>query len=282
MYHGPDAARGTVRPPGDVRRPAEGARHPGRRDRGRGASCLAQAGAAARPRRGGRWRLARPTVRPRPRRPGRLVDPLRARTPSRPNVLVPDWAGWRRSRMPRLPDTAYFPLAPDWICEIISPSTASLDRVKKLAIYAREGVAHAWLVDPIARTLEVLRLETRPVDDPRDARRERDRARRAVRRHRHRAGVALGGRLAARPYRSGASRSWRRDSADGPDALGQRIGSRRPREPRRASRASSPRAPVASTASPPARVVRLNSKPSRARPRTTSRSSSAPACVAQK
>jgi hypothetical protein len=75
------------------------------------------------------------------------------------NVLVPDWAGWRRSRLPRVPDTAYFALAPDWICEIISPSTASLDRVKKLAIYAREGVAHAWLVDPIARTLEVLRLE---------------------------------------------------------------------------------------------------------------------------
>jgi hypothetical protein len=75
------------------------------------------------------------------------------------NVLVPDWAGWRRSRLPRLPATAYFPLAPDWICEIISPSTASLDRVKKLTIYARDGVAHAWLVDPIARTLEVLRLE---------------------------------------------------------------------------------------------------------------------------
>jgi Uma2 family endonuclease len=75
------------------------------------------------------------------------------------NVLVPDWAGWRRSRMPRLPETAYFPLAPDWICEIVSPGTASLDRVKKLAIYAREGGAHAWLIDPIARTLEVLRLE---------------------------------------------------------------------------------------------------------------------------
>ena len=75
------------------------------------------------------------------------------------NVLVPDWAGWRRSRMPRLPGTAYFPLAPDWVCEIISPSTAALDPVKKLSIYARESVAHAWLVDPIARTLEVLRLE---------------------------------------------------------------------------------------------------------------------------
>ncbi len=62
--------------------------------------------------------------------------------------------------MPRLPDTAYFPLAPDWVCEILSPSTASLDRVKKLAIYAREAVAHAWLIDPEARTLEVLRLES--------------------------------------------------------------------------------------------------------------------------
>jgi len=75
------------------------------------------------------------------------------------DVLVPDLAGWRRARMPRLPDTAYFPLAPDWVCEILSPSTASLDRVKKLTIYAREQVAHAWLIDPVARTLEVLRVE---------------------------------------------------------------------------------------------------------------------------
>jgi Uma2 family endonuclease len=75
------------------------------------------------------------------------------------DVLVPDWAGWRRSRMPSLPDTAYFPLAPDWVCEIVSPSTASLDRVKKLAIYAREKVAYAWIIDPDPRTLEVLRLD---------------------------------------------------------------------------------------------------------------------------
>lgn len=75
------------------------------------------------------------------------------------DVLVPDWAGWRRSRMPSLPDTAYFPLAPDWVCEIVSPSTASLDRVKKLAIYAREQVAYVWIIDPDPRTLEVLRLE---------------------------------------------------------------------------------------------------------------------------
>ena len=74
------------------------------------------------------------------------------------DVLVPDLAGWRRERLPRLPDAAFFSLAPDWICEVVSPSTAAMDRVTKLAIYAREGVPHAWLVDPIARTLEVLRL----------------------------------------------------------------------------------------------------------------------------
>ena len=73
---------------------------------------------------------------------------------------MPDLAGWRRSRMPRYPDAAYVTIAPDWICEVLSPSTAMLlDRVKKLTIYAREHVAHAWLIDPVARTLEVLRLE---------------------------------------------------------------------------------------------------------------------------
>lgn len=75
------------------------------------------------------------------------------------DVLVPDIAGWRRARMPRLPDEAWFPLAPDWICEVLSPSTAALDRSRKLPIYAREGVNHAWLVDPIARTAEVLRRD---------------------------------------------------------------------------------------------------------------------------
>jgi Uma2 family endonuclease len=75
------------------------------------------------------------------------------------DILVPDLAGWQRRRMMRLPETAYFPLAPDWVCEILSPSTSALDRVQKLRVYAREGVAHAWLVDPDARTLEVLRLD---------------------------------------------------------------------------------------------------------------------------
>jgi Uma2 family endonuclease len=72
-----------------------------------------------------------------------------------PEVLVPDLAGWRRSRMPKLPETAWFELAPDWVCEILSPSTAKVDRAEKLPIYASHGVAHAWLVDPDQRTLEV-------------------------------------------------------------------------------------------------------------------------------
>lgn len=75
------------------------------------------------------------------------------------DVLVPDLAGWRRERMPQVPDEAYISLVPDWVCEVLSPSTAALDRARKLPIYAREQVSHAWLVDPIARTLEVLRLE---------------------------------------------------------------------------------------------------------------------------
>jgi Uma2 family endonuclease len=76
-----------------------------------------------------------------------------------PDVLVPDLAGWRRERLPALPEEAYFSVPPDWVCEVVSPSTAAPDRVKKLSIYPRERVSHVWLVDPIARTLEVLRLE---------------------------------------------------------------------------------------------------------------------------
>lgn len=75
------------------------------------------------------------------------------------DVVVPDLAGWRRARMPQPPDAAAITLAPDWVCEIISPSTERLDRVPKLRIYAREGVANIWLVNPRTQTLEVLRLE---------------------------------------------------------------------------------------------------------------------------
>jgi len=72
------------------------------------------------------------------------------------DVLVPDLAGWRRERMPEFPDTAAFTLAPDWVCEVVSPGTERLDRAKKMPVYAREQVSHLWLVNPIARTLEPL------------------------------------------------------------------------------------------------------------------------------
>ena len=76
------------------------------------------------------------------------------------DVVVPDIAGWRHERMPSVPSVAHFTLAPDWACEVLSPSTESIDRRKKMPIYAREGVRNAWLVDPVAQTLEVFRLES--------------------------------------------------------------------------------------------------------------------------
>ena len=89
-------------------------------------------------------------------------------------VLVPDLAGWRRERMPELPDTAYFTLAPDWVCEVLSPSTRKLDLVHKRPIYASAGIAYLWLIDPAERILEAFRLhdgkwqlvETVEDDDP--------------------------------------------------------------------------------------------------------------------
>ncbi len=75
-----------------------------------------------------------------------------------PDVLVPDLAGWRRERMPELPETAWFEMAPDWICEILSPSTQRLDRAEKMPRYAEQGVQWLWLIDPDIRTLEAYEL----------------------------------------------------------------------------------------------------------------------------
>ena len=75
------------------------------------------------------------------------------------DVLVPDLGGWRRERLPAIPNAAFTALAPDWVCEVLSPSTEQMDRQRKLKIYAREGVSWVWLVNPISRTLEILRLE---------------------------------------------------------------------------------------------------------------------------
>jgi Uma2 family endonuclease len=70
-------------------------------------------------------------------------------------IIVPDISGWRRARVPELPDDLPLPIAPDWVCEVLSPSTGRIDREKKLPVYARHGVDHVWLVDPLLRTLEV-------------------------------------------------------------------------------------------------------------------------------
>lgn len=76
-----------------------------------------------------------------------------------PDILVPDLAAWRTSRMPQVPAEPYLALAPDWVAEVLSPSTARIDRGVKLPVYAREGVGQAWLLDPTAQTVEVLRLD---------------------------------------------------------------------------------------------------------------------------
>lgn len=75
-----------------------------------------------------------------------------------PHVAVPDIAGWKVERLTPFPSTAWIETPPDWLCEVLSPSTQALDRTDKLAVYAEFKVPHCWYVDPIAKTLEVLAL----------------------------------------------------------------------------------------------------------------------------
>lgn len=75
------------------------------------------------------------------------------------DILVPDLAGWRKTRLPSRPATAFISLAPDWICEVLSPGTEVRDRTLKLQIYAREGVSHLWFVSVETRHIEVYRLD---------------------------------------------------------------------------------------------------------------------------
>jgi Uma2 family endonuclease len=74
------------------------------------------------------------------------------------DVAVPDLGGWRRKRMPKLPETAWFDLAPDWACEVLSPKTRKYDKGKKRDLYARQGIKHLWHLDPADRQLEVFEL----------------------------------------------------------------------------------------------------------------------------
>jgi len=76
------------------------------------------------------------------------------------DIMVPDLAGWRRERIPTVLTEPAIEVAPDWVCEILSPSTARTDRVQKMPAYARHGVRHLWLIDPVTQTLEVFVLES--------------------------------------------------------------------------------------------------------------------------
>jgi Uma2 family endonuclease len=93
---------------------------------------------------GGWWIIPEPEVH--------FLEPAE---PGGIQVVDPDLAGWRVERIPELPETAYFSLPPDWVCEILSPSTEEHDRTKKMPLYAHNGVPCVWLVDPIKRTVEV-------------------------------------------------------------------------------------------------------------------------------
>jgi Uma2 family endonuclease len=75
------------------------------------------------------------------------------------NTVVPDLAGWKKERFPATEETNWISVAPDWVCEILSPSTFRTDKVKKMPLYARYGVGHIWLIDPVAMTLDVFKLE---------------------------------------------------------------------------------------------------------------------------
>ena len=67
-------------------------------------------------------------------------------------------AGWRRERMPEFPDAPWSELAPDWVCEVLSPGTRRIDLTAKRRIYGSAGVGHLWFADPTARTLEAFAL----------------------------------------------------------------------------------------------------------------------------
>jgi Uma2 family endonuclease len=76
------------------------------------------------------------------------------------NILVPDLAGWKQERFPTEIEHNWIAVAPDWICDILSPATLRTDKIKKMPVYARFGVAHAWLLDPRDKTLDTYRLES--------------------------------------------------------------------------------------------------------------------------
>ncbi|MBF0102744.1 MAG: Uma2 family endonuclease [Desulfobacterales bacterium] len=75
------------------------------------------------------------------------------------NILVPDLAGWKKEHLPSPPETNWCEVSPDWVCEVLSPSTIRIDRIKKMNIYAAYNVPYVWLIHPIDKTFEVFKLE---------------------------------------------------------------------------------------------------------------------------
>jgi Uma2 family endonuclease len=76
------------------------------------------------------------------------------------NIIVPDLAGWKIERFPAVEDHNWISVAPDWVCEIIAPSTVSIDRIRKMGIYAMHKVPYYWIIDPVSKTLRFLRTKT--------------------------------------------------------------------------------------------------------------------------
>ncbi len=76
------------------------------------------------------------------------------------DLIVPDLAGWKEERLPESEEHNWISVIPDWVCEVLSPSTIRIDRIDKMAVYGQHGVPHLWFVDPVAKTLEVFGLES--------------------------------------------------------------------------------------------------------------------------
>jgi Uma2 family endonuclease len=91
-----------------------------------------------------------------------LLDEPELHLGPRPDKVVPDIAGWQRSRFPAdeldASDDAAIAVAPDWVCEVLSDRTEAVDRGKKRRIYRREAVSHLWYADPRDRSLEIWQL----------------------------------------------------------------------------------------------------------------------------
>jgi Uma2 family endonuclease len=87
-----------------------------------------------------------------------IIDEPEVHFVHKSEVVVPDLGGWRRERLPALPDDVPFSTVPDWVCEVLSPSTRSKDREIKMPLFARYGVPYVWLIDPKISTLETYEL----------------------------------------------------------------------------------------------------------------------------